>query len=101
MEHSKINKINNYTKALKHPCAFIMTIKPPMQTLEKICELLAQKEIKVDTMQLGVQDSGDGKLVIHCEIEKDRVAYIGRHLEKMNGVKTIDWMHARTREKLY
>ena len=93
--------MDNNTKALKHPCAFIMTIKPPLQTLEKICELMAQKEIKVDTMQLLVQDTCDGKLVIHCEIEKDRVPYIGRHLEKIHGVKTIDWMHSRTREKLY
>lgn len=101
MEHRQINMINKSTQALKHPCAFVMTIKPPLRTLEKICDLLAQKEIKIDTLQLLVQDTGDGKLVIHCEIEKDRVPYIGRHLEKIYGVKAIEWMHSRVREKQY
>jgi hypothetical protein len=96
-----MNNINKNTEALKYLCAFIMIIRPALKTLEKICELLAEKKIKVDMMQLQSQESGDDRLLIHCEIERDRITYILKYIEKIPGVQTTDWMYSRVREKRY
>ena len=88
-------------EASKRSCAYIMRVRSPMQTLEKISELLAKKGLEVDMVHLQVLESGDARLIIHCAVEKDKIAFIGRHFEEMSGVKAVDWMNARTRIKQY
>jgi hypothetical protein len=78
----------------------MLTIKLPLKTIEKICALLEQREIKVEMMQLSMQGEV-GKLFIHCEIEKDKIPYIVRNLENLHCVQTTDWMISKRRDKLY
>ncbi len=83
------------------PCAFVVEIRPPLSTLQRISELLAGKSVKLETMQLLVLVNGNGRLTINCALEQDRTAYVGRCLEKIPGVLTVDWMNLRTRAKRY
>ncbi|MEP7375271.1 MAG: hypothetical protein ABI675_17860 [Chitinophagaceae bacterium] len=82
-------------------CAFIVVVKDPMATMTRICELMTQKKIIIDTLHFQLLESGHAKLVIHCLLEKDKIGYIGRHFEEMNGVEEVNWMNARARTKQY
>ena len=82
-------------------CAFILLLDSPVLTLADICMLLNQKMVGINSMQYQILDNGNAKLIIVCELAKDRIGYIGRHFEKMTGVRAVDWMNARTRIKQY
>jgi len=82
-------------------CAFVLKLNKPLNTLTKISELLAQKTVRVSSLYAQFLEKGDAVLVIHCVLEKDKIAYIGRHFERMSGVTEVDWMNARTRIKQF
>ena len=83
------------------PCTFVLEIKPPLAVLQKICELLADRSVKMETMQLLALVDDSARLVITCALDKDRTAYVGQSLEKITGVISVDWMNLRTRPKRF
>jgi hypothetical protein len=86
---------------VKAPCTYVIEAKSPVETLQKVCGLLTELNVEVEALQLMVTQPGRGKLVIHCETEKDRTAYIGRQVEDLAGVESIEWINMRTRQRRY
>lgn len=86
---------------IRRPCAFVLEIDLPLVIMQRICELLADKSVKLESMQLLVLVNGNGRLTINCGLEKDRTAYVGQCLERIPGVISVDWMNLRTRSKRF
>ena len=86
---------------ISKPCAFILTIRTPLSGMQAICKLLLEKEVKVESMQLLIIENGTGRLVVNCKLVKDRTAYIGQCLEKLDDVLEAEWINLRFRQKRF
>ena len=82
-------------------CAFILTIEHSLATLVRVTELLSKKLIEVDSLNYHIMQNGEGRITIFCALHKDKIGYIGRHFEELEGVKMVDWMNARSRIKYF
>lgn len=49
----------------------------------------------LQTMQMHGAGSGEGILILHCLVEKDRLKHVQRALEKMDGILSVELLESR------
>jgi hypothetical protein len=76
------------------PCAFIIRMSMPLLTMRGIFDLLLNRCIKVKSINLQCFNDLDGVLILHCNMEKDRIRYTGGLLEKVKGVIEVEILQA-------
>ena len=76
------------------PCAFIIRMSTPLLTMRGIVDFLLNRGIKVKSMNLQCLNDLDGVLIIHCNMEKDRIKHAGNLLEKIKGVIEVEILQA-------
>ena len=76
------------------PCAFIIRMSMPLLTIRGIVDFLLNRSIKVKSMNLQCLSDIEGVLILHCNMEKDRIKYIGNLLEKIKGVIEVEVLQA-------
>ncbi len=76
------------------PCAFIIRMSMPLLTMRGIIDLLLNRGVKVKSMNLQGLNDIDGVLILHCNMEKDRIKYTGNLLEKVKGVIEVEVLQA-------
>jgi hypothetical protein len=81
---------------LRQACSFVIRIDMPLNITKDILELLIQRKLLLESMQMQGIGSGEAILILHCLIERDRVKHIQQSLEKMNGVVSVDLLESRT-----
>jgi len=77
------------------PCAFILKISMPLQTLKGIVDFLLNRGVKLKSVNLHCMNDLEGILIIHCIMEKDKVRYTGQLLEKLKGITDVEILQAR------
>jgi hypothetical protein len=80
---------------IKRACSFVIKIDTPLETTKDILEFLIQRRIMLQTMQMHGVGSGEGILILHCLIEKDRLQHVQRALQKLNGILSVELLESR------
>ncbi len=79
-------------EVVKRSCAFVMHILEPVETLRKLALFFQDRRIVIDNLQMHRYRDGDANLVIHCQVEKDRVPGTLELLEKLPGVMEVEML---------
>ena len=87
--------MNNVDEGLKKPCAFIIRIKNPLNTLILIAKFLIERKIHLETMQQNMLDDDEAVLILHCKIERDRVKNTQYNLEKLKGIIELELLESK------
>lgn len=80
-------------------CCYTLHTSSPLATLSQVACLLDKKGIPVDTILSQCLSATHHRLLLVCRVEKDRIAYLGRHLEEVVGVLSVDWLQSRARTR--
>lgn len=77
-------------EVVKRPCAFVLHISDPVETLRKLALFFQDRKIIIDTMNMHRYRDGDANLVIHCQIEKDRITRTVQMMEELPGIMKLE-----------
>jgi hypothetical protein len=80
---------------IKRPCSFVIRIDTPLETTKDILEFLIQRRIMLQTMQMHGVGGGEGILILHCLVEKDRLKHVQRGLQKLGGILSVELLESR------
>jgi hypothetical protein len=87
--------MNPVEEGLKKPCAFIIRIKFPLQTLILISKFLIDRKIQIETMQQNMLNEEEAILILHCKIERDRIKHTQYNLEKLKGIIELELLEGK------
>lgn len=77
------------------PCAFIVHMAEPGETLKRIATLFQDRHLCIETMQMHRYRDGDAMLIIHTRIEKDRISRTTQLLEQLQGILKLERMEGK------
>ena len=77
-------------EVVKKACAFVLQIEEPGETLKKLALFFQDRHIVIDNLNLHRYRSGEAMLIIHCQLEKDRIHRTVDLLEKLPGVMELE-----------
>ena len=80
---------------VKKACAFIVRIEFPLLTLERIIQLLSERKILVESLQMHDACGGEAILILHCLVERDRIKHFQHILEKVQGTIRVELLESR------
>jgi hypothetical protein len=83
-------------ESVRKACSIVIRIDMPLQTTKDILEFLVRRKIILETMQMHGVGDGEGILILHCLIERDRVKHIKQSLSKMNGILSVEMLEGKT-----
>ena len=92
--------MNLTVEVVRKPCAFILQIREPTDTLRRLAMFFEDRHIQIDTLQMhrlgpSLYSGGEAMLIIHCHIEKDRIARTVLLLEQMPGIMEMQRMEGK------
>jgi hypothetical protein len=64
-------------------------------TLARIFALLMERKIDLDEFHFHETERNQGSLMIHCQIERDRIRHTAKMLDKLPGVVNLDWLESK------
>lgn len=77
------------------PCAFIVQIAEPGETLKRIATLFQDRHLCIETMQMHRYRDGDAMVIIHTRVEKDRISRTTQLLEQLPGILKLERMEGK------
>jgi hypothetical protein len=80
---------------IKKACAFTLEIEDPGETLKKQAMFFQDRHIIIDNLQMHRFRNGDAMLIIHCQIEKDRIYRTVQLLEQLPGILKLERMEGK------
>lgn len=82
-------------EVIKRPCALVLHIQKPMDTVRRLSMFFEERHIVVDTLNMHRYKNGEATLILHCHIEKDRISRTVQLLEQMPGIMELEKMEGR------
>ncbi|HEV3221367.1 MAG TPA: hypothetical protein VGZ90_00740 [Puia sp.] len=79
----------------KKTFVFVFRIGTSAFATARILMLFLERNIEVDEFHFHSLDSNNGRLMIHCQMERDRIGRTASLLEKLPGVIELDWMEGK------
>lgn len=76
-------------------CAFVIHISDPSETLGKLSEFFKERKIIIDTLNMHRFDSGNAMLILHCQVEKDRIARTVQLLDALPGITKLERLEGK------
>ena len=83
------------SELVKKACAFIVRIDMPVETLQLILRLLSHRKIEIESLQMHAEGGGEAILILHCQVERDRVKYSQQILQKTQGVMGVEVLESK------
>ena len=80
---------------IKRPCAYVIRINRALPTSRKILDLLIDRNIKVENINLHTISDIEAVLIINCMIEHDRIRHVTGKLEKVQGIIEIELLESK------
>lgn len=71
-------------------CAFTLHISDPGETLKKLAMFFQDRSIAIDNLQMHRYRNGEAMLIIHCQVERDRIPRTVQLLEQLPGVMELE-----------
>ena len=90
-----LNGSESHKDTHKKTCAFIFHIQDRSATLLRVVEFFHERKISIDTMHVHGNEGKQGMLIIHCQLEKDRVVRTMQLLGEIEGVTELEKMEGR------
>jgi len=81
----------------KKAFVFIIQLEVTAYTTARILTILMERNIEVDELHYYGGDMNRGRLMIHCQMEHDRINRAATMMNKLPGVIRLDWMESRRR----
>jgi hypothetical protein len=81
----------------RKPVVFIFHLETTIFTTTRILTLLLGRGIEVEEFHFHAMNKNQGRLMIHCQLEKDRIGRTATLLDKLPGVIKLDWMEGKRR----
>ena len=85
------------TFVMRH-CAFIIKMEEPVQTLKRLLDFISEKNIRIELMQFYPLAHGEGKMSLHCSVDKEKIRQIMQSLEKMKGILELELLESKLTE---
>jgi glycine cleavage system regulatory protein len=82
-------------EVIRKPCAFVLHIQDPIETLKKLAMFFQERHILIDNMQMHRYKNGEAMLIVHCQIEKDRITRTVQLLEQLPGIMELERMEGK------
>jgi len=73
----------------------VLKIDMPLPTLQRILAFLTGRKILVENIQMNATSSGEAILILHCQVEKDRIRHTQNLLEKMEGIEKVELLESK------
>lgn len=77
-------------EVVRKSCAFVMQIQAPGETLKILAMFFQERHIVIDTLNMHRYRNGDAMLIVHCQIEKDRIPRTVQLLEQLPGIMKLE-----------
>jgi hypothetical protein len=74
----------------KKPCAFVLNIIEPLETVIRVILLFSEKGTIIEKMQMHRLRTGDAILIVHCLVEKESFADMEKKLGSIEGIGKIE-----------
>jgi hypothetical protein len=81
-------------KVVKKPCAFVLHIESPLDTLKRLAMFFEERSVIVERMQMNRYNNGNAILTVQCMIDKDSIEVVVRQLSEMPGVREMERLGA-------
>jgi hypothetical protein len=81
----------------KKPVVFIFQLEITIFTTARILTMLLERNIEIEEFHFHAMNKSQGRLMIHCQLEKDRIGRTATLLDKLPGVIKLDWMEGKRR----
>jgi len=81
----------------KKSFVFIIQLEVTAYTTARILTILMERNIEVDELHYYGGEINRGRLMIHCQMEHDRINRAAIMMNKLPGVIRLDWMESRRR----
>jgi len=82
-------------EVVRKSCAFVLQIQEPIDTLKKLAMFFQDRHIQVDSLQMHRFNSNEAMLIVHCQIEKDRITAIVELMEQWPGITELESMEGK------
>lgn len=79
-------------EVIKKSCAFVLQISDPGDTLRRLAMFFQDRHIVIDNLSMHRFRSGEAMLIIHCQVERDRVGRTVQLLEEMSGIIELEML---------
>lgn len=76
-------------------CVFVLEISNPGDVLKELAVFFQDRKIIIENLQLHRYFSGNAQVIIHCQLEKDRVRRTLHLLEQKPGILELQLMEGR------
>ncbi|HMH32389.1 MAG TPA: hypothetical protein VK543_05125 [Puia sp.] len=67
----------------------------PIETLQLILRLLSHRKIVIESLQMHAEGGGEATLILHCQVERDRIKYSQQILRKTQGVIGVEVLESK------
>ena len=82
-------------EVIKKSCAFVLQIREPAETVKRLMMFFIDRRIVIDSLQMQRLINDRAMLIIHCQIEKDRIGRTAQLLEQLTGIIEMEKMEAK------
>lgn len=79
----------------KKAFVFIFQLETRTTAAARILALLMECCIEVDEFYFYSREMNQERLMIHCQIERERIGRTANRLDKLPGVLKLDWMESK------
>ena len=82
-------------QVIKKSCAFVLHIQEPTETLRKLSMFFLDRNIIIDNLYMHRYRNGEAMVIIHCQIERDRITRTVQLLEELPGIVEMERMEEK------
>lgn len=79
----------------KKSCVFVLHISDPSETLRKIAMFFKDRNIIIDNLSMHRYQNGEANVIIHCQVEKDRIFRTVQMMEELPGIMELERMEGK------
>ena len=85
------------TNIVKKSFVFVIQLEVTTYTTARIMTLFMERSIEIDEFHFYAVDKSHGRLMIYCQMERDRIGRTAVLLDKFPGILKLDWMESKRR----
>jgi acetolactate synthase small subunit len=85
---------------VKRHCFLVLKVEEPLDTMQRLMDFFASRKINIDSLYMHATEGGEALIQIYCLIEKDRIHYNRRSLEKMRGILELQILEKKDANSL-
>lgn len=82
-------------EVVKKSCVFVLNIVDPLETLKKLSMFFQDRGIIMESLHMHRYRNDEANVIIHCQVEKDRIRRTVELMEQLPGLLELDKMEGK------